>query len=85
MFGRDATALGVGDVAPAGYVPQGNALDPELTVRQHLMLFAALHGERDAAQTTAEVLTAVGLDGNGVADRDPVKLSGGQRRRLAYV
>ncbi len=68
--------------ARLGYVSQDAALDPEMTGREILTLFAALHGlRRDRrSQRLVEVVTGLGLE--SWLDRRVDTLSGGQRRRL---
>jgi ABC-2 type transport system ATP-binding protein len=60
-----------------GVVPQSGELYPNLTVLEHLRLFA---GYYQAPRPPAEVLTLVGLDHKAGAKTRT--LSGGQRRRL---
>jgi ABC-2 type transport system ATP-binding protein len=60
-----------------GIVLQSSRLDPYLTVRESLQLFA---GYYRAPLAVEEVIALVGLDGK--ADERARKLSGGQRRRL---
>jgi ABC-2 type transport system ATP-binding protein len=60
-----------------GVVPQTGELFPNLTVREHLELFA---GYYEQPRPTQEVLTLVGLTEK--ADAKTRTLSGGQRRRL---
>jgi ABC-type sulfate/molybdate transport systems ATPase subunit len=66
-----------------GYVPQGYALFPHLTVQGNIAF--PLHNigrsERDAQ--VAELVRAVGLD--GLEDRLPRQLSGGQQQRVALA
>lgn len=54
-------------------------LVPDLTVREHLALVALAHRVDDAHRLVDEVVTDLGL--MDVADRLPVGLSAGQRRR----
>jgi ABC-2 type transport system ATP-binding protein len=68
--------------ARMGVVFQEPSLDARLTVRENLLLGAALHGlpRGDAAARTQALLAASGLADRA---RDPVgRLSGGLRRRL---
>ena len=60
-----------------GVVPQTGELFPNLTVREHLELFAGYYEQPRPPQ---EVLTLVGLDEK--ADSKTRTLSGGQQRRL---
>lgn len=64
-----------------GYVFQGYALFPHLTVRSNIAF--GLHGRpREArVQRTGEVIDRLGLV--GLEDRYPHELSGGQRQRVA--
>jgi len=77
-------ATGV-DVPPqrrhVGYVFQGYALFPHLTVRQNVG-FGLRHLSRaERARRVDEVLARLGLEAH--ADRHPRELSGGQRQRVA--
>ena len=66
-----------------GYVFQGYALFPHLTVRSNVAfgLRRRPAGERD--RRTAEVVERLGL--RGLEDRYPRELSGGQRQRVALA
>ena len=70
-----------------GYVPQGYALFPHLTVRQNIAFAlgsAARAGDRRIqAQRTAAVLGELALE--ALADRYPATLSGGERQRVALA
>ena len=63
-----------------GYVPQGSALFPHLSVRENLAF--ALDGSGvSRTRRTAELIDLLGLD--GLEDRDAASLSGGERQRVA--
>ena len=66
-----------------GYVFQGYALFPHLSVRSNIAF--GLHGRSraDRAGRIAEVIGRLGLD--GLEDRYPRELSGGQRQRVALA
>ena len=66
-----------------GICPQFDCLFPGLSVRDHLLFYAALKGtsREKEAETVAATMQAVGL--GAVADRAAAKLSGGMRRRLS--
>ena len=64
--------------------PQFTAIDAQLTVREHLHVYARLKGLRRGAETARNVhaiMAATGLD--VYADRLASKLSGGNQRKLA--
>ena len=56
---------------------------PDLSVSEHLSLFAFTHGQPAAESTVEQVLTELGLTGQ--RDQLPATLSSGQRRRLALA
>ena len=67
---------------PVGYMPQGYALFPHLTVWRNVAY--AIRGTRAAKYARAcELLTRVGLA--ELAERDPRTLSGGQMQRVALA
>jgi ABC-2 type transport system ATP-binding protein len=66
--------------ADVGLVFQESTLDPELTAREHLDLFARLYHLADRERRLAETLELVGLEND--ADRPSRELSGGMKRRL---
>ncbi|MEE9151428.1 MAG: ATP-binding cassette domain-containing protein [Thermoplasmata archaeon] len=68
-----------------GVVPQTNVLDRELTVRGNLVYHAKLHGMKKSRyeKTIANVLSLVGMTDKG--NSDPLKLSGGMKRRLTIA
>ena len=66
--------------------PQFTAIDAQLTVREHLHVYARLKGLRGGAETVRNVhaiMAATGLD--VYADRLASKLSGGNQRKLALA
>jgi ABC-2 type transport system ATP-binding protein len=77
VLGRDPAQADSEWRARIGVVPQSGELFPNLTVREHLDLFA---GYYDDPRPPSEVLTLVGLDEK--ADAKTRTLSGGQKRRL---
>jgi ABC-2 type transport system ATP-binding protein len=77
VLGRDPTQTDSAWRARIGVVPQTGELFPNLTVREHLDLFA---GYYDEPRPPGEVLTLVGLDEKAGAKTRT--LSGGQKRRL---
>ncbi len=85
VFGRAPSALFDRGGPPVGYMPQGLAIYPDLTIRQNVRFFAHLHRlPRD--QRAAAVEAAVGTV--GLSDRidDPVSdLSGGMQRRVSLA
>jgi len=66
-----------------GYVPQGYALFPHLTVAENIAF--GLHGSGREARnvTVADMLHLTGLD--GLERRRPSQLSGGQQQRVALA
>jgi molybdate transport system ATP-binding protein len=64
-----------------GYVFQGYALFPHLTVRANIAFGLHRHAPAERARRTAAVMEKLGLAGLG--DRHPRELSGGQRQRVA--
>jgi ABC-2 type transport system ATP-binding protein len=77
VLGVDPDRNGRNWRARIGVVPQEGELFPNLTVLEHLRLFA---GYYDRARPVAEVLRLVGLEEK--ADSKVRTLSGGQKRRL---
>jgi ABC-2 type transport system ATP-binding protein len=77
VLGADPARAGRGWRGRIGVVPQTGELFPNLTVIEHLELFA---GYYDTPRPPREVLTLVGLEQK--ADAKTRTLSGGQRRRL---
>lgn len=82
--GGEVTVLGVDPARPTrewrerlGIVPQDTALQPYLTVRESLELYAGYFPEH---RPVDEVVALVGLEGQ--EDVRAGKLSGGQKRRL---
>ncbi|KIJ48856.1 hypothetical protein M422DRAFT_161958 [Sphaerobolus stellatus SS14] len=69
-----------------GVCPQFTAIDPQLTVRQHLIIYGLLKGLRKGAeldQNVATLLRATTL--TQYADRLANKLSGGNQRKLSFA
>lgn len=68
-----------------GFLFQDDALLPWRTVRQNVALGPRIHGvpQAEAEAAADEWLSLVGLDGMG--DRYPRQLSGGQRKRVAIA
>jgi len=77
MAGRDVTALSP-EARGIGLIFQDYSLFPHMTVRGNVQ-FAC---RRDPARATS-VLSSLGL--NGLADRWPVSLSGGEKQRVALA
>jgi ABC-2 type transport system ATP-binding protein len=77
VLGQDPREAGAGWRERIGVVPQSAELFPNLTVKEHLELFAGYYGEPRAP---AEILALVGLEEKAAAKART--LSGGQRRRL---
>jgi osmoprotectant transport system ATP-binding protein len=70
-----------------GYVIQEFGLLPHWTVQQNILLVPRLLNWSEDRQKAraAELLTQVGLEQAGIADRLPHLLSGGQRQRVAVA
>lgn len=70
-----------------GIVPQFDVYYPELTVREHLMLYAAMKGVKQAQQSSwaQSIAATVGLGGEDLFNRQASALSGGMRRRLSIA
>jgi len=70
-----------------GIVPQFDVYYPELTVRQHLMLYAAMKGVKSSKQDSwaRSVAATVGLGSEDLFHRQASALSGGMRRRLSIA
>jgi lipooligosaccharide transport system ATP-binding protein len=68
-----------------GVVPQGDGLDPELTVFENLLVFSRYLGfKKTAAEDRIhELLKSVALDDR--ADQLVETLSGGMKRKLAFI
>lgn len=77
----DETRLG----RVVGFVPQGESLYPELTVRENLMFFGRAHGvaRRDATERIGQLSRDLGLD-DRLGDRAGA-LSGGLRQRATIA
>lgn len=69
-IGWGGAAVGGHDVSTAaekcwqslGFCPQHDALWPELSVREHLMLFAELKGQPDTAAAASSMLAKLDLE-----------------------
>ena len=70
-----------------GIVPQFDVYYPELTVREHLMLYAAMKGVKTSRQDSwaQSIAATVGLGGEDLYNRQAKALSGGMRRRLSIA
>lgn len=81
---RGSVALGV-PLADVGFLFQDDALLPWRTVRQNVGLGLRIRGRPIAVvdETTERWLALLGLD--GIGDRYPGQLSGGQRKRVAIA
>ena len=68
-----------------GVVPQDNNLDPDINVRQNLLVYARYFRipRREAEERTEELLSLIGLEARGNSRVD--ELSGGMKRRLMIV
>src|SRR6202012_3535935 len=77
VLGEDPATAGSAWRDRIGIVLQSNSLDPYLTVRESLRLYA---GYFSHPRSVDEVIGLVGLEGK--ADERARKLSGGQQRRL---
>jgi ABC-2 type transport system ATP-binding protein len=77
VLGEDPVTAGSAWRDRIGIVLQSNSLDPYLTVRESLQLYA---GYFSHPRSVDEVIGLVGLEGK--ADERARKLSGGQQRRL---
>jgi len=82
IFNKPGRGFGGGD-ARIGFVAQGNSLNPDLTTRDHIELFAGIHGLSNIQEVTDATLRATGLDQGATPLLKAAKLSGGQKRRLA--
>ncbi len=82
VFGLDIRRCGRRIRSRIGVCQQENTLDPELSVRQNLEVFARYFNlpARVAKEKTEALLTFMSLDHRG--DAKPMELSGGLMRRL---
>lgn len=82
VFGMDAARHAQRIKRRIGVVVQETTLDPELTVRENLLLYASFFGIRGAGarEKAAQLLGFMGLDGKERARID--EISGGMKRRL---
>jgi molybdate/tungstate transport system ATP-binding protein len=82
LLGQDVTRLKPAERG-IGYVPQDLALFQTLTVREHLAFALVVRGwKRDAiSRREAELTRLLGLE--GLLDRKPHGLSGGESQRVA--
>ncbi len=69
-------------LAQVGYMPQGEAIYPDLSVAENLAFFAALQGTHDGA-AIERVLDLIELGGR--RNTPAANLSGGMRRRLCLA
>ncbi|HEX3336630.1 MAG TPA: ATP-binding cassette domain-containing protein [Jatrophihabitans sp.] len=85
ILGLDAAHAGKRIRARIGSVPQDDLLDPELTVRENLLIYGRYFGMSRAAidERSAELLDFARLDER--ADARVQALSGGMRRRLTIA
>jgi ATP-binding cassette subfamily A (ABC1) protein 3 len=65
-----------------GTVPQFDAMD-QMTVTEHLVLYARIRGVDDVSYNVQQIIRAVGLQTFG--KRMAAKLSGGNKRKLTLV
>lgn len=65
-----------------GTVPQFDAMD-QMTVTEHLVLYARIRGVEDVSYNVQQIIRAVGLQTFG--KRMAAKLSGGNKRKLTLV
>ena len=85
VFGLDSSAYPMDIKRRIGVVAQESAIDPELSVNENMLLYAAffaMSGAR-ARVKAEELLRFVGLDGKGKARIR--ELSGGMKRRLSIA
>jgi len=85
VFGHDPAFTSRAIKQRLGVVPQENALDEELTVRENLRLYARFEGvpAASATQRIDDLLADMTLHHKA---NSPIKtLSGGMKRRLAFV
>ena len=80
LLGRDVVAERDAVRSSVGLVFQESTLDPELTPREHLDLYARLYHLSERRQRVDEMLALVGLEKD--ADRRTRGFSGGMKRRL---
>jgi iron(III) transport system ATP-binding protein len=68
-----------------GYVPQQGALFPHLSVAKNISfgLDRAQYTKNEISQITAEMISLIGM--NGLEDRMPYQISGGQQMRVALA
>ncbi|MGH3729578.1 MAG: ABC transporter ATP-binding protein [Micromonosporaceae bacterium] len=85
VLGMDPVADGPAIRARLGVVPQDDTLDPELTVRENLLIYARYFGirHRAAAPKVDELLEFVQLTDRAGDKVEP--LSGGMKRRLTIA
>ena len=80
LLGRDTVAERDAVRSAVGLVFQESTLDPELTPREHLDLYARLYHLPERRQRVEEMLALVGLEDD--AGRRTRGFSGGMKRRL---
>lgn len=88
LDGQDVTTMSESALArfrreKIGYIFQSFHLIPTLTARENVAVPLELSGERQVADRTATLLTAVGLGDR--LDHYPVQLSGGEQQRVAVA
>jgi iron(III) transport system ATP-binding protein len=68
-----------------GYVPQQGALFPHLSVAKNISfgLDRAQYSKNQISEITAEMISLIGM--NGLEDRMPYQISGGQQMRVALA
>ncbi|MZP31199.1 ATP-binding cassette domain-containing protein [Heliobacterium undosum] len=85
LMGEKVTLTPPSLKAHLGIVPQEDNLDPDLTVRENLLVHASFYGisATQAAARTEELLNFMALEEK--ADADVESLSGGLKRRLVIA
>lgn len=66
-----------------GICPQFDAVEPNLTVKEHLMFYAKARGVPTPLENTLTIAGHLGLD--GYLSRQAVRLSGGNKRKLSLA
>ena len=83
VLGVPVVAIGAATRRRIGYMGQGNALYPELSVVEQLRFRAAVHGVRGVRAVIADVAERYGLA--PVLDKRCATLSGGWARRVQFA